>query len=382
VDQPLCILILEDVASDAELIERELRRTKIPFSSRRADSRESFLKELEDFRPDLVLSDYYLPDFDGLAALAICREQYPDIPFILVSGAIGEETAIEAIKSGATDFVLKDKLFRLAYCVARALREVQERAERRQAQQALSESEEELKRLSARLLTTQENERHRIARELHDSIGQMLTAIKFRLEGKIHQMGKGSPSGKGAIRLEDIVALVKTTMDEIRRISTDLWPSMLEDLGILATIKWFCRDFQTIFAKVRVVQQIHLEECDVPHPLKIVIYRILQESMNNAAKYSRGDLITVSLRKLTEGIELIIHDNGKGFDPKTCRKGVGLASMTERAASSGGSLKILSRKGSGTIVRAFWPQEKEDSFACSMKKRKLSRSSLPPLQES
>ncbi len=374
-DDALRILILEDVSYDAELIERELRRSQIPFSSRRADSRDTFIKELQDFRPDVVLSDYRLPDFDGSAALALCRERFPDIPFILVSGAIGEETAIECIKSGATDFVLKDKLLRLPSCVQRALREVQGRAEHRRAQEALADSEEQLKQLSARLLTAQENERMRIARELHDSVGQMITAIKFRLEGKIHNLGKGPPSGKGAIRLEDIVSLVKTTLDEIRRISTDLWPSMLEDLGILATTNWFCRQFQSTYAKFRVTQQVQLDEEDVPHPLKIVMYRILQESMNNAAKYSRGDLITVSLRKLTGGIELIISDNGRGFDLKTCRKGVGLASMTERVANSRGSLKILSRKGSGTTVRAFWPLEEEAGFTCVKKNERNSRAS-------
>ena len=102
-DKSLRILILEDVAEDAEMIEREVRKASIEFSSRRASSRETFLSALQDFQPDLILSDYRLPSFDGLSALALTRKVCPGVPFILVSGATGEDRAIEAVKSGATD---------------------------------------------------------------------------------------------------------------------------------------------------------------------------------------------------------------------------------------------------------------------------------------
>ncbi len=138
----LHILILEDVATDAELIERELHKAGVAFVSKRVEIREAFQKELTDFVPDIILADYSLPQFDGLSALAIAKEQCPDVPFILVSGAIGEELAIEAIKSGATDYVLKQRLSRLGHTVHRALREVEERAERKRAEEELHESEE------------------------------------------------------------------------------------------------------------------------------------------------------------------------------------------------------------------------------------------------
>ena len=138
----LHILILEDVATDAELIERELHKAGVAFASKRVEIREAFQKELTDFVPDIILADYSLPQFDGLSALAIAKEQCPDVPFILVSGAIGEELAIEAIKSGATDYVLKSRLSRLGHTVHRALREVEERAERKRAEEELHESEE------------------------------------------------------------------------------------------------------------------------------------------------------------------------------------------------------------------------------------------------
>ena len=140
--QGLRILIVEDLASDAELMAYELRQANLPFSSRRVENDADFLREVEQFRPDLILSDYHLPHFNGLAALALAQEHCPDVPFIFVSGAIGEEVAIDTLKRGATDYVLKDRMSRLVPAVKRALREAADRRERRQAEEALRESEQ------------------------------------------------------------------------------------------------------------------------------------------------------------------------------------------------------------------------------------------------
>jgi len=134
-------LILEDVPTDAELMKYELTEAGMTFSSRRVAVKAAFLKELEEFSPDIILSDYSLPSFDGLSALKIAVERYPDLPFIFVSGALGEERAIELLKKGATDYVLKDRLLRLAPAVSRALQEAKEKTERKRAENALKESE-------------------------------------------------------------------------------------------------------------------------------------------------------------------------------------------------------------------------------------------------
>jgi len=144
VPKELRILILEDVAAHAELIVRELRKAEIIFSARCVATRESFLAALGDFDPDLILADYSLPSFDGIAALSIAQEQCPAVPFVFVSGAIGEELAIETLKQGATDYVLKQRLGALGPAVRRALREAEERAARRQAEDALRKACEEL----------------------------------------------------------------------------------------------------------------------------------------------------------------------------------------------------------------------------------------------
>jgi DNA-binding NtrC family response regulator len=147
------ILILEDVPADAELMERELHKGGIEFSAKRVETKETFLKELKDFVPDLILADLTLPTFNGIAALAIVQERYPDIPFIFVSGTIGEELAIETLKRGAADYVLKDRLSRLVPAVNRALREGEERV----------------------ILKRTEEEREKLIHELQEALAKVKT---------------------------------------------------------------------------------------------------------------------------------------------------------------------------------------------------------------
>ena len=131
------ILLLEDVDTDAELVRRTLEREEVSGPVRRVETQEAFEAALDEFEPDIILADYSLPSFDGMTALEIAQEHSPDVPVVFVSGAIGEERAIETLKQGATDYVLKDKLSRLGPAVRRALREAEERRARREAEQAL-----------------------------------------------------------------------------------------------------------------------------------------------------------------------------------------------------------------------------------------------------
>src|SRR5262245_59937256 len=140
--------MLEDDAADAELTCFAVRKGGVNFSLTRVESKEEYLRELEEETPELILSDYSLPGFDGHAALDLAQEKCPDIPFILVTGTMGEEVAIETLKSGATDYVLKTGMSRLGSAVQRALREAHERAERQRAEEQLRESHEQLRKLS------------------------------------------------------------------------------------------------------------------------------------------------------------------------------------------------------------------------------------------
>ena len=140
----LRVLTLEDSDLDAELILREIKRCGIEFTSRRVQTREDFERALGEFQPGIILADYRLPAFNGAQALAIAVERCPEVPMIIVSGAVGEETAVELLKNGATDFVLKDRLSRLVPAIHRALREVRERTARLEAEASLRALNEQL----------------------------------------------------------------------------------------------------------------------------------------------------------------------------------------------------------------------------------------------
>jgi signal transduction histidine kinase len=182
------------------------------------------------------------------------------------------------------------------------------------------------------------------------------------MENTILQLNEKQDIAKATGFLDAGINLLKQTIDEVRRIMMDLRPSILDDLGILATISWFCRELQVVYTSMKVEQDIQLAEEDIPEPLKIIIYRILQEALNNAAKHSRASGVLVSLKKVKGRIQLTIEDNGRGFDMKkvamdddiSVLEGMGLISMRERAELTGGSLVIDSRLNKGTAIIASW----------------------------
>ena len=236
---------------------------------------------------------------------------------------------------------------------------VQDMTTRRRTEEALRESDKELRILSNQLLSTEEKERKRMARELHDGIGQALSAIKFSVENSLREL-RNSPDHAEFKSLETVIPLTQKTIEEVRRIVQDLRPSILDDLGILATINWFCREFQNVYSTIRIKRKIEIQENDIPSPLKTVIYRILQEALNNVSKHSQADSVLLSLQKKHDGVELKVRDNGMGFNLteaislKPSRRGFGLASMRERAQLSGATFDIKSAEREGTTIRVVW----------------------------
>jgi PAS domain S-box-containing protein len=235
--------------------------------------------------------------------------------------------------------------------------ELEEQVRERTAE--LVKTNEEVRRISGKLLSAHEEERKRIAGEIHDILGSGLSAIKFKIEDVMQRIGNAS--NVVSEYLDPVVPLIQETIAECRRIQMNLRPPMLDDLGLLPTLSWFFRRFQTIYPNISVEQAMDIEEEDVPGPLKIVIFRVIQEAVNNAAKYSQADLVGQSLRKQDGQMELVIRDNGRGFDlgeafyPKRARKGLGLTSIKERVELSGGYFFIESTEGKGTVIRAVWP---------------------------
>jgi signal transduction histidine kinase len=225
---------------------------------------------------------------------------------------------------------------------------------------ALRQSESELRLLSAQLLTSQEMERKRIASELHDSVGASLAAIKLTLEQAIQTLpSSGAETGRGA--LQALVQRMRDTVGEVRRIAMDLRPATLDDLGLIATLSWFFREFAALHPSVRLDKEVDIAEQDIPAALRTTIFRIVQEGVSNVVKHSGSDSLSFRLKRQRCEIELVLEDRGRGFDPAHVVvpsdgvRGLGLASMRDRAELSGGVFEIRSAPGLGTRLRCAWP---------------------------
>jgi signal transduction histidine kinase/DNA-binding NarL/FixJ family response regulator len=232
--------------------------------------------------------------------------------------------------------------------------------DRLQAAESLRQSQEALRQLSAQLLNIQETERQRIAGDLHDVIGQSLSVVKVSIE-EAEQQFRNNGSPEVAAILGRLVPWVKTALGEVRRISMDLRPATIDDLGILPTLSWFFREFGASCRNIVVEPRIAIAELDVPEPLKIVIFRILQEAFCNIVKHSQASRVQVVLQRVGASIELAIIDNGVGFDTgkqhrlSECKSGLGLSGMRERARGTNGSYTLESILGVGTSILVSWP---------------------------
>lgn len=225
---------------------------------------------------------------------------------------------------------------------------------------ALRQSHLELRRLSAQLISVQEDERKRIAADLHDGIGQSLSLMQMHVGEAMKQLEGGN--GDEALRaLRLLKPKLKETMTDVRRLSTDLHPASLEDLGILATLSWFFRELDAACGGIRVDKDFGVCEADVPPALRVAIFRILQEAVSNIVKHAAPTRIGVRLHKRGNDLLLAIEDNGRGFDPASPAlrdhpgRGFGLSSMQERARLSGGIYELHSAVGRGTRISIVWP---------------------------
>lgn len=229
-----------------------------------------------------------------------------------------------------------------------------------QTMRELLASRDELRNLSALLVTIQEDERRRISMDLHDGLGQSLSLIRLSLDNAARLLADGAVSDAREA-LQQLIPRVKDALVEVRRVSTELRPSVLDDLGILPTLSWFFREFESSGAGIAVERSIEVREEDVPAPLRIVLFRILQEAFNNIVKHARADRVRVFLDRSDDILHLRVEDNGCGFETAcvACcsdvkRRGLGLFSMKERASLSGGVYRLCSAPGLGTRIDVAW----------------------------
>jgi hypothetical protein len=234
--------------------------------------------------------------------------------------------------------------------------------ERKQAEREVRESREQLRQLSASLQVVREEEKARIARELHDELGQALTGLKMDLAQLVTQLTTEQQAALS--QANAMKTLIESTVASVRRIATELRPLMLDDLGLAATIEWQVNDFSRRTG-ITVDLSMPEPEFDVDSELSTVLFRVLQESLTNVARHAGASHVRVALSGTERDVQLTVHDNGKGIGAslESAPKTFGLLGMRERASMLGGELSVHSNPGAGTSIMMIVPRRPRESEA-------------------
>ena len=345
----LRLLHLEDSGPDHALAMAHLHRAGHVLQVLRVDTEAAYRQALDDHEWDLVLSDFNLPGFDGLQAQRILQGSGRDIPFILVSGAIGEDTAVEAMRHGASDYLLKSNLARLVPAVEHAIAAGRERQARRQADAELAVSRQRLSELAQHLQTSVEMERAAIAREIHDDVGGALTAIRFDLAW----IGRHVPQPEVQQRLASALEAVTHAIEASQRIMQNLRPAILEQ-GLVAALQWMTSRFEKrtgIQCEFRSGDAPPLDGQALPAGVPLVAYRTAQEALTNVTKHAQATRVVVDLAFTGGVLSLEVSDNGRGLGQADLVKArsFGIRGLHERASTVGGWVD-LSSGGAGTSL--------------------------------
>jgi len=356
VGEPLRAIIVEDTLDDIALLLLALRRAGYAPDHVHVQTAAELDAALRTGQWDIVLSDYTLPDFSGLQALQQVVAFDPDLPFIVISGNIGEDVAVAAMKAGAHDYLIKGNLTRLGAAIERELREAGMRRARRRDEEALRHARLRLQALSNRMLEMQEAERRHIARELHDEIGQSLTAIKLNLEALALRS-----ADQTARRLADEIAGVAGgVLDQVRRLSLDLRPPQLDDLGLSAALHWLVKRHARDGAPA-IVLQAPEELPRLGMQAETACFRVAQEALTNTLRHAGATQVRIELKAEEDMFCLDVSDDGRGFDVAAARgralqgASLGLVGMEERIALAGGEFHLASREGEGTRLSVRLP---------------------------
>lgn len=354
-DEKIRIMLVDDDEDDY-VVMREMLSDIKPWkvSLQWAPTYEQALRSIKPGSYDLCLMDYRLDRGTGLDLMHEIQKNGFKGPVIVLTGKGDHETDLKAMQDGAADYLEKSLV--TPNVLERSIRYAIERAK---TLEALRRSERQLRILSSKLMDAHENERKRIAHELHDSIGASLTAVKFGLERELGRAQSGDANLDQAL-INQLVNTVEITIKDVKRIYGNLRPLVLDDLGVVPAVRSLIRQFSEVRPQVAFSQDFLIEEDRIPDPLKIVIYRVCQEALNNISKHSKATEVELSLARKANTIALFIRDNGRGFDLKNVtleenRTGLGLESMKDRVELSGGSFTIISNKAKGTTIKAVWP---------------------------
>ena len=374
------ILLVDDTPNNLDVLVDYLE--EYGFNLRIARSGESALQRVDYDAPNMILLDVLLPGIDGFET---CRRlkanpETREIPIIFMTSLANAEDKVRGFEAGAVDYVTKplqqpEVLARITTHLrqqelTRTLRRQSQQlthshaVERERLLQAVAQQRSQLRTLAAKLTDVQEAERRRLARELHDELGQVLTAIRMNLAAVEKELAPIAP-GRLRERLSEAGQLTDETLERIRELALDLRPSMLDDLGLIPTLSWYIGRFeQRMQIAVDFDAQGFDPDARLSPSLETTLYRILQEGLTNVARHAGASHVRLRLGVEAPAMEAAtravpevvaqIEDDGCGFDVEAvldaadATGGVGLLGMRERVALLGGTWQIESTPGKGT----------------------------------
>jgi signal transduction histidine kinase/ActR/RegA family two-component response regulator len=384
VKTPLRLLHLEDDPLDAELITTTLTQGNIPCQSQLVDTRQAFVAALKEGLMDLILADYSIPGFDGMTALALARQHCPDVPFLFVSATIGEELAIDAMHQGATDYVLKQRLGRLVPSVQRALRELDDRAERKRAEEALRQSEKQF-RQSQKMEAV-----GRLAGGIAHDFNNLLTVIMGYSQVLLTELGPQHPlCGK----IEETLKAGEKAATLIRQLLTfsskqSLDPKVLSLNTAVMSLESLLR--RLIGEDIRLVCTLDPTNGRLRADQAQLEQVLVNLVVNARDAMPKGGTLTIDtaqveltrspvyhLTPILPGpyVRLTVSDTGCGMDRKTQShifepffttkgegkgSGLGLSTVYGIVTQCGGAIDVTSRVGHGTRFDLYFPSAESD----------------------
>ncbi len=340
----LRVLHIEDSDLDHQLIHAQLRRAGLRVHLERTDVLSEVLAALD--QPwDAIISDYNLPGFSGLTVLEELQRRGVNTPFLLVSGEIGEDMAVAAMRNGAADYLLKNNLARLAPALLHAIEGAESERARRAADAELLRSKQRLHELAGHLQTSVEMERAAIARELHDDVGSSLTALKFDLAW----IDRHAQDAEIRQRVHAALETVSGAIEASQRIMLNLRPAILEQ-GLVAALQWLAARFERRNG-IETALRLADDHLALPAGVPLVAYRTAQEALTNVAKHAGATRVDIELSLGSGVLTLEVRDNGAGFSPDDLAKerSFGIRGLHERAATVGGWID-LTANASGTSL--------------------------------
>ncbi|HTL57477.1 MAG TPA: response regulator [Candidatus Limnocylindrales bacterium] len=376
--RPLRVLLVEDSEPDALLLRRALERGGFAPTTKRVYTAEALDQALREQVWDIILCDHAMPYFSAPEALETVQKHGLDVPFIIVSGYIEEETAIAAMKAGAHDYIMKDRLARLMPVVERELREAEVRRARRKSEADLLRAHEELemrveqrtadlraanlklenviderKRLENELLEIAENERRRIGFDLHDDLGQKLTGVSMMMKGLEQRLADDRHACRNEAR--KIQALMEDIINHTHNLAHQFSSLDVKGDDLATVLKGLAENVKKMF-EIHCSFSVKSTLPELPKHTTVQLYKIAQEAVSNAIKHGKATQVSLSIVRHDDQLFLTIKNNGLPFSPPVAAKNrMGLRIMNYRANTIGARLEIQPLEKSGTLVTCALP---------------------------